>query len=68
MKRMANIKSSVFFAKKARGYMANYLIENRIDDIDQLRKFQAFGYEFSKSDSTISKPVFTRSEVSREAA
>ena len=57
-----------FFAKKARGYMANYLIENRIDDIYQLRKFQAFGYEFSKSDSTISKPVFTRSEVSREAA
>ena len=48
--------------------MANYLIENRIDNINQLRKFQAFGYEFSKSDSTISKPVFTRSEVSREAA
>ena len=37
--------------------MANYLIENRID-IEQLHKFQAFGYKFSKSDSTLSKPVF----------
>ena len=31
-----------FFAKKARGYMANYLIENRIDDIDQLLQISGF--------------------------
>ncbi|HAD21222.1 MAG TPA: hypothetical protein DCF87_03800, partial [Opitutae bacterium] len=57
-----------FYAKKARGYMANYLITNRINRVDELSKFSAHGYHYSKSDSTTTTPVFTRSEKQREVA
>lgn len=57
-----------FFAKKARGYMANYLIINKITDPEGLTNFKENGYQYSKSDSTPEKPVFTRSENARLAA
>ena len=57
-----------FYAKKARGYMANYLIKNQIKNYEDLLKFDAFGYKYSNADSTDSKPVFTRSENIRSAA
>ena len=57
-----------FYAKKARGYMANYLITNRVEKSEGLTNFEAQGYRFSKSDSTYTKPVFVRSEKDRNAA
>ena len=57
-----------FYAKKARGYMANYLVTNRINSIEELSKFNGHGYQFSKGESTTNTPVFTRSERQREAA
>ena len=57
-----------FYAKKARGYMANYLITNRVEKSEDLTNFEAQGYRFSKSDSTYTKPVFVRSEKDRNAA
>ena len=57
-----------FYAKKARGYMANYVVTNRINRVDELSKFSANGYNYSKGDSTTTTPVFTRSEKQREVA
>jgi cytoplasmic iron level regulating protein YaaA (DUF328/UPF0246 family) len=57
-----------FYAKKARGYMANYLVTNRVENIKDLSGFDAHGYLISKGDSTPTSPVFTRSEKQREAA
>ena len=57
-----------FYAKKARGYMAHYLISNRVNDPLELEKFNHYGYRYSKGDSSADKPVFTRSEKQRIAA
>jgi cytoplasmic iron level regulating protein YaaA (DUF328/UPF0246 family) len=57
-----------FYAKKARGYMANYLVTNKVTDPKGLSDFKEYGYQFSKSDSSPEIPVFTRSENARSAA
>jgi len=49
-----------FFAKKARGLMARYVIDKRIDDPQGLKDFDYEGYRFNKSLSTGSDWVFTR--------
>ena len=49
-----------FYAKKARGLMAKYLIENRAKTSEDLQKFNLEGYKFSKKDSTEDSPVFLR--------
>ncbi len=38
-----------FYAKKARGLMARYIIQNRIQDPEQLRNFDIDGYRFAES-------------------
>ncbi|WP_020682276.1 peroxide stress protein YaaA [Marinobacterium rhizophilum] len=38
-----------FYAKKARGLMARYIIQNRIQDPEQLRGFDLDGYRFAES-------------------
>jgi len=50
-----------FFAKKARGSMARYLIENRCKKPEDLAGFNLDGYQFSKKESSEGKPVFRRS-------
>ncbi|EWH09876.1 hypothetical protein DS2_10532 [Catenovulum agarivorans DS-2] len=55
-------KTISFFAKKARGLMARYLIENEIETLDGLRKFEMAGYQYSPELSTDIKPVFCRKE------
>lgn len=54
-----------FFAKKARGMMAAYLIKNRIRSLADLKGFQTSGYYYSDKDSSDTKPVFLRDEVTR---
>lgn len=51
-----------FFAKKARGEMAAYIIRNRIDSADKIKAFDVEGYRYSEADSTPAKPVFLRKE------
>lgn len=51
-----------FYAKKARGMMAAWVIRNRIDDPDQLPGFDVAGYRYSASDSKPEQPVFLRKE------
>jgi len=49
-----------FYAKKARGQMARYIIENEIEDPAGLRKFRTGGYKYDKAQSTAREMVFTR--------
>ena len=56
------LKIISFHAKKARGAMARYLIENRIADRDGLLGFSEDGYAYNPELSNSSAPVFTRPE------
>lgn len=49
-----------FFAKKARGTMARFMIKNRIDQLDGLKDFDLDGYKFQPSLSTETNWTFTR--------
>ena len=49
-----------FFAKKARGSMARYAIENRIDRAEGLKAFDRGGYGFQAISSTENDWIFTR--------
>lgn len=51
-----------FFAKKARGLMASYILKNRIDRIEDLTGFSEDAYRFSKQESTDDKLVFVRKQ------
>ncbi len=50
-----------FFAKKARGAMAGWLIRERITSVDRLPEFTGAGYAYCDEASTPAVPVFTRS-------
>lgn len=49
-----------FFAKKARGLMTRFILENDIERIEDLQAFDSAGYNFNPRLSTEAKPVFTR--------
>ena len=49
-----------FFAKKARGTMARFIIQNKIKNPSDLNKFNLDGYKYSKKDSSEFSPVFLR--------
>lgn len=49
-----------FYAKRARGAMARFIIENRLTDPADLRDFTTGGYRFDAETSTAEKPVFLR--------
>jgi uncharacterized protein len=51
-----------FFAKKARGLMARYIIENKIDSLEALKGFSEAGYSYSDEFSKGNDWVFTRRE------
>lgn len=57
-----------FYAKRARGLMANFLISGQIEKPEGLKRFAANGYVYSEGESTLESPVFTRSEKQRAAA
>ena len=49
-----------FFAKKARGMMVQYLVKNKVEDLDGLLKFNLAGYEYNAELSKPNEPCFTR--------
>jgi cytoplasmic iron level regulating protein YaaA (DUF328/UPF0246 family) len=51
-----------FFAKKARGQMANFMVRQRTQTVAELRKFKVNGYRYDKSLSDESSLVFLRDE------
>jgi hypothetical protein len=52
-----------FFAKKARGLMARFIIQQRITEVAQLKEFDLAGYGFDKNKSTATELVFSRAEL-----
>lgn len=51
-----------FYAKKARGLMAAWIIRNNITDPDRLEDFAEAGYAFAAADSAADTLVFRRKE------
>ncbi|PTM06040.1 MAG: peroxide stress protein YaaA [Bacteroidetes bacterium] len=49
-----------FFAKKARGIMANFIIQNRINSTDVLKEFNLAGYYLDEAGSDDTNLVFLR--------
>ena len=49
-----------FFAKKARGLMASFIVKNRINKPDDIKAFSEDGYQYNESYSTDNQWVFTR--------
>jgi len=53
-------KTVMTFAKKARGLMVRYIIDNNIKTIDGLKNFNKESYRFSEEMSTENELLFTR--------
>ncbi len=53
-----------FFAKKARGLMARYILEYRVEDVEGLKNFDVDGYQFSEEQSSSTELVFLRNQES----
>ena len=51
-----------FYAKKARGLMAAYIIQNKIKTVEALSKFDVAGYQFVAAESDAKTLTFKRSE------
>lgn len=51
-----------FYAKKARGLMARYIIENKIERIEDLKSFSTDGYYFDAASSLKGELTFKRDE------
>ena len=49
-----------FYAKKARGQMARYIIENQLDSSSDLKYFNVDNYRFNEFESSPTEIVFTR--------
>ena len=52
-----------FYAKKARGLMAAYVIQNKMTDRADLLSFDIDGYQYNPKMSTELQPVFTRKQA-----
>ena len=50
-----------FFAKRARGMLAKYIIKNKTDNIEELKGFNESGYEFQSELSNDKELVYIRS-------
>jgi cytoplasmic iron level regulating protein YaaA (DUF328/UPF0246 family) len=53
-----------FYAKRARGLMARYIVQNRLTTAESLQTFDLEGYRFEPSLSTVERPVFRRRQNS----
>lgn len=51
-----------FYAKKARGLMAAWIIRKGLKDPAKLKQFDVAGYRYCESESAALKPVFRRAE------
>ena len=51
-----------FYAKKARGLMAAYIIKHQVKTVEQLAQFDVAGYRFVAAESDAQTLTFKRSE------
>ena len=49
-----------FYAKKARGAMARFIIQNQITDVENIKNFDLDGFKFKNDNSEENKLVFVR--------
>ena len=55
------LKIISFYAKKARGLMSRFIIDNNVKSVNEIISFDSGGYSYSKKDTTDElKPVFIR--------
>lgn len=59
-KKDGKLKTVVVYAKKARGMMARYIIENQLSDWNDLKSFDMAGYTYNERASAGNELVFTR--------
>ncbi len=57
-----------FFAKKARGAMARFIVQNRLTNPDQILDFDTAGYAYQPDMSEPNRPVFLRADQASQAA
>lgn len=55
-------RALMFYAKRARGLMTRWILENKIENTDDLRGFNLEGYSLDKTTSTDDNLVFTRTQ------
>lgn len=55
-----NLKMISFYAKKARGLMVRYIIDNNIENVEDLKGFDYDNYAFDSNLSSNNQLVFTR--------
>jgi cytoplasmic iron level regulating protein YaaA (DUF328/UPF0246 family) len=60
-----SLKVVALFAKRARGMMARYIVENNIRNVQDLREFNMAGYVFEPSHSSKTEFVFAREGATR---
>jgi uncharacterized protein len=60
-------KVIAIYAKFARGCMTNWIIQNQIKDVEQLRRFDLNGYKHSDTLSTRNNLVFIREGTHKDA-
>ena len=53
-------KQVTFFAKKARGLMTSFIIQNQLEDVEEIKTFNLEGYRFNMALSDGDDWVFTR--------
>jgi len=51
-----------FYAKKARGMMAGYIIRNQLKDVEDIKQFDSAGYRYNAAMSSAREWVFIRDE------
>lgn len=59
-KKNDSYKIIAIFAKRARGMMINYIVRNKINKPEKLKKFSDAGYQFNQKFSDDTQWVFTR--------
>ncbi len=52
-----------FYAKRARGLMARWIVQGKVDTPEPLKDFSEDGYRYDKKESTPGQPVFKRSHA-----
>lgn len=57
-----NYKVISFYAKKARGMMVRYIVQNRIEEPEQIKGFNLGGYQYNEAMSSGNDWVFSRPE------
>lgn len=58
-----NYKVMSFYAKRARGTMARWIVQNKVDTIEKLTEFSEDGYRYDANSSEPNRPVFARSHA-----